>query len=152
MWAKSGLFCLFLFFFSHCKNKNSTTLTINDKRVNSVLGSWPGVAGWKTFALKYFKNCQILSHCFFKKNGPFPASFSSFSSFQNSWQLVFNINFCGWMDLNHRPLELEETAIPTEPQPLPFWSHCLMLLRPWNERNLSSHSSSHVVRPDWAIF
>ena len=24
------------------------------------------------------------------------------------------------MDLNHRPLELEETAIPTEPQPLPL--------------------------------
>ena len=57
---------------------------------------------------------------FFKKNGPFPASFSLFSSFHYSWQLMFNINFCQWPDSNCGPLELEVTALPTEPQPLPI--------------------------------
>ena len=33
---------------------------------------------------------------------------------------MFNKIFCRWLDLNHRPLELEATALPTEPQPLPF--------------------------------
>ena len=32
---------------------------------------------------------------------------------------MFNINFCGWLDLNYGPLDLEATALPTEPQPLP---------------------------------
>ena len=54
--------------------------------------------------------------CF--KNGPFPASFSLFSSFQYSWQWIFNIKFCWWLDSNRGPLESEATALPTEPQPL----------------------------------
>ena len=33
---------------------------------------------------------------------------------------MFNINFCRWLDLNRGPLALEATALPTEPQPLPF--------------------------------
>ena len=34
---------------------------------------------------------------------------------------MFNIDFCQYMD--RRPLESEETALPTEPQPLPYdWS------------------------------
>ena len=32
---------------------------------------------------------------------------------------MFNINFCRWLDMNCRPLELEATTLPTEPQPLP---------------------------------
>ena len=32
---------------------------------------------------------------------------------------MFNINFCWWLDSNCRPLELEATALSTEPQPLP---------------------------------
>ena len=32
---------------------------------------------------------------------------------------MFNINFCQWLDSNCGPLELEATALPTEPQPLP---------------------------------
>ena len=32
---------------------------------------------------------------------------------------MFNINVCWWLDLNRGPLELEATALPTEPQPLP---------------------------------
>ena len=52
------------------------------------------------------------------KSGPFPASFSLFSSFQCSWQLIFDIKFCQSLDSSHGPLELEATALPTEPQPL----------------------------------
>ena len=33
---------------------------------------------------------------------------------------MFNIKCCRWLDSNHRPLELEATALPTEPQPLPM--------------------------------
>ena len=32
---------------------------------------------------------------------------------------MFNVIFCQWLDLNCGPLELEATALPTEPQPLP---------------------------------
>ena len=41
---------------------------------------------------------------YFSKNGPFPASFSSFLSFQYSWQWIFNIIFCRWLDSNRGPL------------------------------------------------
>ena len=32
---------------------------------------------------------------------------------------MFDINFCQWLDSHHGPLDLEATALPTEPQPLP---------------------------------
>ena len=32
---------------------------------------------------------------------------------------MFNINVCQWLDLNCGPLDLEATALPTDPQPLP---------------------------------
>ena len=55
--------------------------------------------------------------------GPYPASFSLFSSFQftvDSKQMFnININFCRRLDSNRRPLVLEATALPTEPQPQP---------------------------------
>ena len=60
-------------------------------------------------------------HCFL--NGPFPASF--FFIFVFSIQLtldskqMFN-KFCWWLDSNRGPLALQATALPTEPQPLPF--------------------------------
>ena len=52
--------------------------------------------------------------------GPFPAAF--FIIFVFSKQLTVNIQyiFCQWLDSNRRPLELEETDLPTEPQPLPL--------------------------------
>ena len=50
---------------------------------------------------------------------PIPGLFF-FSSFQYNWQLTFNIIFCRWLDLNLRPLVSEVTALPTEPQPLPY--------------------------------
>ena len=50
---------------------------------------------------------------------PFSVSFSLFSSSQYS--------FCQWLDLNGGPLELEATALPTEPAPLPLCVHsCLV--------------------------
>ena len=54
-------------------------------------------------------------------NGPLPASFSFSFIFVFSQLTVkiFNIKFCWWLDLNHRPLVLEATALSTEPQPLP---------------------------------
>ena len=58
----------------------------------------------------------------FLKNGPFSASFLYFCLFNTADINMFNINFCRWLDLNCRPLELEATALPTEPQPLPCLS------------------------------
>ena len=57
---------------------------------------------------------------FFSWNGPFAASFSLFSSFQ---QLTKNYTFCTkscwWLDSNCEPLVLKVTTLPTEPpQPL----------------------------------
>ena len=62
------------------------------------------------------------SPCFFL-NGPSPASFSLFSSFQYTVdsKQMFNINFfCWWLDSNRGPLVLEATPLPAEPQPLPL--------------------------------
>ena len=39
---------------------------------------------------------------------------------------MFNINVCWWLDSNSRPLELEATVLPTEPQPLP--NYCIVIL------------------------
>ena len=62
------------------------------------------------------------------KNGPFPASFSLFLSFQYSLQLtMFNIIF-KWLDLNCGTLVSEATTLPTEPQPLPK-SLCKIMTR-----------------------
>ena len=55
----------------------------------------------------------------FKKMGPFPASFSLFSSFLQLTVNLFVIKSCQWLDSNHGPLVLEATALPTETQPLP---------------------------------
>ena len=50
-------------------------------------------------------------------NGPFPASFLFFSSFQQLTINMFIIKFCWWLDLNCGPLVSEMTAEPTKPQP-----------------------------------
>ena len=41
---------------------------------------------------------------------------------------MFNINFCRWLDSNRGPLELEATALPIEPPPLPIISFFFCLL------------------------
>ena len=40
---------------------------------------------------------------------------------------MFNIFFCRWLDSNCRPLNLESTALPTEPQSLPSANDCMSL-------------------------
>ena len=72
----------------------------------------------KMFPHKYFAQYVAVPSL---KNGPFPASFSLFSSFNT--QLTVNkcsipINFWWWLDSNRGPLVSEATALPTEPQPL----------------------------------
>ena len=104
-------------------------------------------------------------YVYFEKNGPFPASFTLFSSFQYTVdsKQMFNlyINFCRWLDSNHRPLVLEGTALPTEPQPLPL-SLSVYLRSLWFQLTsyiLSFHSTSpwlttiilsHLAFPRWA--
>ena len=54
----------------------------------------------------------------------FPASFSLFSTFQYSWQ---KHKVCRRLDSNGGPLVSEATALPTEPQPLPYFAFFLKL-------------------------
>ena len=54
-------------------------------------------------------------------NGPFSAALSLFLSFQ---QLTANIR-CQWLYFNCRPLVLDATVLPMEPQPLPYFSICV---------------------------
>ena len=51
-------------------------------------------------------------HVFFKKMGHCRPLFPLFSSFQYSLQLMFNINFCWWMDSNWGPPETKATTLP----------------------------------------
>ena len=79
-------FCLFSF---SLRTNIAQILTINEKSIDGVLGTRTRAAEWKA-------QTNPLSYCspqpstfllnFFKKNGPFPASFSLFSSFQQSWE------------------------------------------------------------------
>ena len=60
-------------------------------------------------------------------NGPFPASFSLFSSFQYSdvsKQMFFINKFLPMTGFEPRTLVSEATALPTEPQPLPIYHYC----------------------------
>ena len=79
--------------------------------------------------LKIVYNIGSSTTKYSSKNWPFPASFSLFLSFQYTVdsKQMFNlyINFCRWLDLNHRPLVSEATALPTQPQTLPSLSDCL---------------------------
>ena len=104
---------------------------------------------------------------FFSKNGPFPASFYLFSSFQYTVdsKQTFNINFfCQWLDSKRGPLVLEETALPTEPQPLPirkifalqvFLKTCLNYLPTFWTILKSNFATKHYLNnfwKNWATF
>ena len=71
----------------------------------------------------YLLNPLCVNHCHssFLKNGPCPASFYFICMF--SIKLMVNqwMTFRRWLDSNRGPLVLEATALPTEPQPLPFF-------------------------------
>ena len=62
---------------------------------------------------------------------------------------IFNIKFCHWLDSNHGPLELEATALPTQPRPLPSCNKCLMHQPQEKERDretfLRSRQNSKVI-------
>ena len=50
-----------------------------------------------------------------------PGLFFYIFVFQYSWQQMFIAKCWQWLDSNRGPLELESTALPTDPQPLPLF-------------------------------
>ena len=82
---------------------------------------------------------------FFFLNGPFPASFFFIFCLYNTQLTVYNncsllLNFCRWLDSNRGPLELEGTALPTEPQPLPklnYFYYTSLSLIDWNFKDIN---------------
>ena len=68
--------------------------------------------------LKNIRKKEGTCHCpvTFFKNGPFSASFSLFSSFQQLTENMFIIKFRRGLDSNRGPLVSEDTALLTEPQ------------------------------------
>ena len=81
-----------------------------------------------------------MAKCFHYKIGPFPASFSLLSSFQYSWQIIFNIKFaCGW--------DWTATALPFESQPI-----TLVVARCLYDAIAALLCTFQPVWPDWAIF
>ena len=94
--------------------------------------------------MSFFEKCHFLSKpasVSYFKNGPFPATFSLFLSFQCSWQVtMFNVNFCRWLDSNLRP-GIGSNCLPTEPQPLLTLVYLRQLYE--NLANFNSSSGSH---------
>ena len=93
-------------------------------RVKSILSPKVKKFDWaheKMFQLSEYLACLRCSCLPNFKNGPFPATFSSIFVF--SIQLTVNkcsiYKFCRWLDSSHGAVELEVTALPTDPQPLP---------------------------------
>ena len=71
------------------------------------------------FAVFLIFRLLSLELCFL--NGPFPTSFPLFSSFLQTVNRKSQFTkICRRLDSNHGPLVPESTALPTEPQPLPF--------------------------------
>ena len=82
----------------------------------------------KNYAPEYF--CKNINPDL-NSNGPFQGTF--FFIFVLSMKLtvnMFNIIFCQLLDLNCGPLELEATALTTEPQPLSYLSWPFILAWP----------------------
>ena len=73
--------------------------------------------------------------CIFLKIGPFPASFSLFSSFQQFTVNMLIVKFCQWLDSNGRLLVMEATALPTEPLPQPV---PLSRFEPFSNQSMSN--------------
>ena len=86
---------------------------------------------------------------YFFKKWAIPGRFSLFSSFQHTvdskQMLNIQTNFCWWLDSNRRPLVLEATALPTEPQPLP---NCM---RYFCYRFVPTHCV-HTITMFWLMF
>ena len=69
---------------------------------------------------------KMLRKAYFSKRA-IPGLF--FLIFVFSIQLTVNVR---WLDSNHGPLELEPTALPTEPQPQPNLKYCQEICN-WNK-------------------
>ena len=72
---------------------------------------------------------------------------------------VEEFEICIWLDLNWGPLVSEAIAVPTEPQPLPFYEHTngVIFIRLCSIFGFKSwwHIPAYVseaVWPDWAIY
>ena len=114
--ADAGIFLLIFVLFTFqfkCKGCNFNCINWKIHR----WWAWDSNPGWQDGRRRRIHWPPVFH---FFKNGPFPASFSLFLSFQDSWQYMFNLIFCLWLDSKCGPLELEGTALPTEPQPLCF--------------------------------
>ena len=64
--------------------------------------------------------------CFIFKKWAIPDLFFFIFVFSVHLTVNVNINFCWWLHSNRGPLELEATALPTEPQPLPWFSFIIL--------------------------
>ena len=86
--------------------------------------------------------CKICNNVCFLKSGPFPASFLFIFVF--SVQLIINkcsIKFCRWLEANRGPLVLKATALPTEPQPLPY-------MFVWKDRKINDTEETQITFND----
>ena len=80
----------------------------------------------QTSALKFF----WLSFVFVRlQNGPFPASFSVFSPFQQLTKTNLLFKKCWWLDPSPGPRVLETATLPTVPQANPHCCCCCCLVR-----------------------
>ena len=59
--------------------------------------------------------------------------------------LNININFCRWLDSNRRPLVVEATALPTQPQPLPFQQDFYLAIPSQRGQVAGKIAKKHVV-------
>ena len=66
-------------------------------------------------------NCWTIFYYIFKKLGLSWPLIPLFSSFRQLTVNMFILKSCRWLDSNLRPLGLEATTLPTEPQPVPIY-------------------------------
>ena len=64
--------------------------------------------------------CLFLNSLTIIKKWAMPGLFLFYFRLFNTVDSKCSINFCRWLDSNRGPLELEATALPTAPQPLPL--------------------------------
>ena len=104
------------------KNEEKIKLDWGSKVTKQAIGTFHYI--WLNIVLCNFGSRKSVT----LKMGHFRPLF--FFIFFFSIQLTVNAHYkvCWWLDLNHGPLDSEETALPTEPQPLPRKSVTLRTL------------------------
>ena len=114
-------FCYFLDTISIIQiEKNINGVVGIQTRGRRMVGADKTTELWRTPNILFFY--LDMSYCDFLFYWANPGLF--FFIFVFLIQLTVNVqnNFCRWLDLNCRPLEWEPTALPTESQPLSFFS------------------------------